>query len=83
MGKLKKITLTMEDGEDLEFIPSFESYLSISKGHRDTNDDNNFMGGMIKEPNGNEVFLLVCAPKEIKDEIVKVALEVVDRMINT
>jgi hypothetical protein len=84
MGKLKKITLRMEDGDDLEFIPTnvASSYLSISRGHRDKIVDIPTMFPE-KEPNGNEVFLLVSAPAHIKEEIVKAALEVIDRMINT
>jgi len=84
MGKLKKITLTMEDGDDLEFIPTnvAASYLSISRGHKDKIAD---IPNMFpeKEPNGNEVFLLVSAPAHIKEEVVRVALEVIDKMINT
>jgi hypothetical protein len=84
MGKLKKITLLMDDDEELEFIPIevAESYLSISRGYRDKIADipNMFP---VKEPNGNEVFVLVSAPKEIKEAVVKAAMEVVDKMINT
>jgi hypothetical protein len=87
MGKVKKITLTMENEENIEFFPQFESYLSITKGHREKKTAEGIMNGIEMfpevEPNGNEVLLLVCAPKEIKEEIVKVALEVVDKMINT
>jgi hypothetical protein len=84
MGKLKKITLLMDDDEELEFIPLFESYLSISRGHKDSpTAQDTFMGYPVQEPNGNEVLLVVCAPKEIKEEIVKVALEVIDKMINS
>ena len=84
MGKLKKITLLMDDDEELEFIPIevAESYLSISRGYRDkiAHISNMFPE---KEPNGNEVFILISAPKEIKEAVVKAAIEVVDKMINT
>ena len=84
MGKLQKITLTMEDGNDLEFIPTnvAASYLSISRGHRDKIAD---IPNMFpeKEPNGNEVFLLISAPAHIKEEIVEAAMEIIDKMINT
>lgn len=74
----------MDDDEELEFIPIevAESYLSISRGYRDKIADipNMFP---VKEPNGNEVFVLVSAPKEIKEAVVKAAMEVVDKMINT
>jgi hypothetical protein len=85
MGKLKKITLLMADDEQLEFIPTdiAESYLSISRGHRDSpTAQDTFMGYPVQESNGKEVFILVSAPKEIKDEIVKAALEIIDKMIN-
>jgi hypothetical protein len=82
MGKLKKITLTMENGEDLEFFPLFESFVSITRGHRDKIKD---IPDMFpeKEPNGNEVMLIVSAPAHIKDEIVKAATEITDKMINS
>ena len=82
MGKLSKVTLTMEDGEDIIFLPKFESYLSITKGYRDKIVD---IPNMFpeKEPNGNEVMLIVCAPAAIKDEIVKAATEVIDKTINS
>jgi len=87
MGKLSKITLTMEDGEDIEFIPLFESYLSISRGHREKKTAEGIMNGIEMFPevesNGNEVLLLIAAPAHIKDEIVKAALEIIDKMINT
>ena len=86
MGKLKKITLLMDNDEELEFIPIeiAESYLSISRGYRDSpTTQDTFMGFPIKEPNGNEVFILVSAPKVIKEEIVKAATEIIDKMINT
>ena len=74
----------MDDDEELEFIPIevAESYVSISRGYRDKIADipNMFP---VKEPNGNEVFVLVSAPKEIKEAVVKAAMEVVDKMINT
>jgi hypothetical protein len=87
MGKLKKITLLMADDEELEFIPTeiAESYLSISRGHRDspTGAQDTFMGYPVQEPNGKEVFILISAPKEIKDEIVKEAMKIIDKMINS
>jgi hypothetical protein len=85
MGKLKKITLLMADDEELEFIPTeiAESYLSISRGHKDSpTAQDTFMGYPVQEPNGKEVLLVICAPHEIKEEIVKAALEIIDKMIN-
>lgn len=74
----------MDDDEELEFIPMEigESYLSISRGYKDKIADipNMFP---VKEPNGNEVFVLVSAPKEIKEAIVKAAMEIIDSKINT
>lgn len=86
MGKLRKITLLMADDEELEFIPTEigESYLSISKGHRDSpTAHDTFMGYPLQEPNGKEVFILISAPKEIKEEIVKEAMKIIDKMINS
>ena len=87
MGRVKKITLTMEDGEDLEFFPSFDSYLSITKGHREKKTANGIISGIEMfpevEPNGNEVLLLVCAPSHIKQDIVDAAVGVIDKVINS
>jgi hypothetical protein len=86
MGRVKKITLTMENDEDVEFFPSFDCYLSITRGHREKKTAEGIMNGIemfpVVEPNGNEVLLLVCAPSHIKQDIVNAAVEVIDRVIN-
>ena len=87
MGRVKKITLTMENEEEVEFFPLFDSYLSITKGHREKKTANGIMSGIEMfpevEPNGNEVLLLVCAPSHIKQDIVDAAVGVIDKVINS
>lgn len=76
----------MDDDEELEFIPTdiAESYLSISRGYRDSpTAQDTFMGYPVQEPNGKEVFILISAPKEIKEEIVNEAMKIIDKMINS
>jgi len=86
MGKVKKIILTMENDEDIEFFPLFDTFVSITRGHRNKKFANGIMNGIemfpVVEPNGNEVLLLVCAPSHIKQDIVNAAVEVIDRVIN-
>jgi hypothetical protein len=81
MRKLVKITLLFDDGEDMVFEPQFESFLSITRGHKTQSGDilNAFPA---VEPNGKEVLLYLNAPADIKEEIVKAATEAIDKLIN-
>lgn len=83
MSKAKKITITLDDSDEpIEFYPSGETYLSITRGYKDViSEDNPF--GVIKEFNGVEIFLLVAAPIELKKEIVEAAMKIIDSKINT
>lgn len=83
MSKAKKITIILDDtDEPIEFYPSGETYLSISRGYKDViSEDNSF--GVIKEFNGIEILLLVAAPSYLKEEIVKAAMKIIDEKINS
>ena len=83
MSKAKKITITLDDSDEpIEFYPSGETYLSITRGYKDViSEDNPF--GVIKEFNGVEVMLVICAPHQLKEAIVKAAMEIIDSKINT
>jgi hypothetical protein len=84
MSKAKKITVTLDDSDEpIEFYPLHEVHISITRGYRDTNAHDTFMGNAIKEFNGIEAMLIVCAPKEIKEEIVEAAMKIIDRKINS
>ena len=84
MGRVKKITLTMENEEDVEFFPLFDCYLSITRGHREKKGLGDLPSMFPEvEPNGNEVLLLVCAPSHIKQDIVDAAVGVIDKVINS
>jgi hypothetical protein len=87
MGRVKKVILTMENEEEVKFFPLFDSYLSITRGHREKKTAEGIMNGIEMfsevEPNGNEVLLLVCAPSHIKQDIVNAAIAVIDKVINS
>ena len=87
MSKAKKITITLDDSDEpIEFYPSGETYLSITRGNRDKimNDSSpDAFLSTIKEFNGVEVLLVIAAPHELKEEIVKAAMEIIDKVINT
>jgi hypothetical protein len=85
MSKAIKITITLDDSDEpIEFCPLHEVHISITRGHRDSPTvQDTYMGYPLQEFNGVEVMLVICAPKEIKDEIVKAAMEIIDKNINT
>jgi hypothetical protein len=81
MKKLVKITLLFDDGEDISFEPKFESFLSITRGHKTVTGD--ILNAFPQvEPNGREVMLFLNCPADIKEEIVKAATEAIDKLIN-
>lgn len=85
MSKAKKITVTLDDSDEpIEFYPLHEVHISITKGHRDSpTAQDTFMGFPVQEFNGVEVMLVICAPHELKEEIVEAAMKIIDKTINS
>jgi len=56
-----KITLTLSDGDTLEFIPKHQTIIKVLRGIMTTNF-NNFVN---KAPNGKEALMIVSAPENV------------------
>ena len=89
MSKAKQIIVTLDDSDEpIEFYPLHEVHISITRGYRDSKtvkgiEESTPNMFSIKEPNGVEVMLVVCAPNELKEEIVKAAMKIIDEKINS
>lgn len=84
MSKAKKITVMLDDSDEpIEFYPPHEVHISITKGHKDSpTAQDTFMGFPVQEFNGVEVMLVICAPHDLKEEIVAAAMKIIDEKIN-
>jgi len=68
-NKVKKITITMEDGSKIKLQPKFEVIISQSRGLMD--DPLNPCPMIVtKTPNGGESLIICSVPPDLTDDVI-------------
>jgi hypothetical protein len=78
---IKKITIELNDGTELAFEPHFDASITERRGTMRVHINSPFIPDIM--PNGRETLVIVCAPDHIREMLMPVIDNVIDKLIDT
>lgn len=80
MKNIKKITITLNDGEEISFEPKFDVQISQCRGKMNSGSHPYFPE---YRPNNRETLVIISAPPDILETVIPTVDQIIENVIDT